>query len=440
MHVNLSLPYADLLQNLSITELNAMQKTVIEKATVEPHITLLSPTGSGKTLGFLIPILSVLKPDLQEVQALIVTPSRELALQIEQVFKSMKTAYKVSCCYGGHSTKIEQNSLREAPALLIGTPGRIADHITRKSFDPSTIKLVVLDEFDKSLQMGYETDLRVIFKSLNRKQKHILTSATPLNTLPDFLSFKPYVINFLKEQREAKLEFKLVRTKSTDKVETTMRLIAGFNQEVCLVFCNHRDAVDRISSLFTRHGFEHGTLHGALEQIDREKNLIKFRGGAHNVLIATDLAARGLDIPEIKHVVHYQLPPQREAFIHRNGRTARMHAEGEAYLVLASDEELPPYVDWKIEELAVSPQLKLPPPPKYVCLYISAGKKEKISKGDIVGLLMKKGELQNDELGLITILDHSSYISIQRDLADGVLNKIKNEKLKNRKVKIEIAN
>jgi superfamily II DNA/RNA helicase len=435
-----SLLYADILQNLSIPEFNEMQKTVIEKATVESHITLLSPTGSGKTLGFLIPVLSILKPDLQEVQALIVAPSRELALQIEQVFKSMKTSFKVSCCYGGHSTKIEQNSLSEAPALIIGTPGRIADHITRKSFDPSKIKLVVLDEFDKSLQMGYENDLRVIFKSLNRKQKHILTSATPLNTLPDFLPFKPHIINFLKEEREARLEFKLVKTKSTDKVETTMRLIAGFNQEVCLVFCNHRDAVDRISALFTQHGFAHGTLHGALEQIDREKNLIKFRGGAHNVLIATDLAARGLDIPEIKHIVHYQLPPQREAFIHRNGRTARMHAEGDAYLVLASDEELPPYVDWKIEELTVSPKLKLPPPPNYVCLYISAGKKEKISKGDIVGLLMKKGELQNEELGLITILDHSSYVSIKRDLADKVLINIKNEKLKKLKVKIEIAN
>jgi len=191
--------------------------------------------------------------------------------------------------------------------------------------------------------------------------------------------------------------------------------------------------------LFTRHGFEHGTFHGALEQIDREKNLIKFRGGAHNVLIATDLAARGLDIPEIKHVVHYQMPPQREAFIHRNGRTARMHAEGEAYLVLAADEEMPMYVDWKIEELKVSDKLKLPPPPKFICLYISAGKKEKISKGDIVGLLMKKGELQGDDLGLITILDHSSYVSINRDLADEVLNKIKNEKLKGLKVKVQVA-
>lgn len=441
MHANFNLQYADILKNLSISQFNEMQNIVIEKATIEPHITLLSPTGSGKTLGFLIPLLNVLKTDVQEVQALIVVPSRELALQIEHVFKSMKTSFKVSCCYGGHSTKIEQNSLSEAPALVIGTPGRIADHITRNSFDPSKIKLVVLDEFDKSLQMGYEDDLKVIFHSLNKKQKHILTSATPLNTLPDFFPFKkPFVINLLKEERNDKLEFKLLRTKSTDKVESTMRLIAGFNQEVCLVFCNHRDAVDRISSVFTHHGFEHGTLHGALEQIDREKNLIKFRGGAHNVLIATDLAARGLDIPEIKHIVHYQTPPQREAFIHRNGRTARMHAEGTAYLVLAADEELSPYLDWKINEITISPKLKLPPPPKFICIYISAGKKEKISKGDIVGLLMKKGELQNEDIGLITILDHSSYVSINRELAEEVLSRIKNEKLKKLKVKFEIAN
>ncbi|HEY5823625.1 MAG TPA: DEAD/DEAH box helicase, partial [Cyclobacteriaceae bacterium] len=136
-----------------------MQKTVIEKSTVQPNITLLSPTGSGKTIGFLVPILNALKPDLQEVQALVIAPSRELALQIEQVFKSMKTSYKVSCCYGGHSMKTEQNSLSEAPALIIGTPGRVADHILRKSFDPSKVKLIVLDEFDKSLQMGYLEEL-----------------------------------------------------------------------------------------------------------------------------------------------------------------------------------------------------------------------------------------------------------------------------------------
>jgi len=441
MKHNLNAEYAEFLKNLSIPSFNEMQEAVIKVAASTNNLMLLAPTGSGKTLAFLIPLIKMLRADDAGVQALIVVPSRELALQIEQVFRQMKTSYKVSCCYGGHSMKTEQNSLSEAPAVIIGTPGRLSDHILRKSFDPLTVKMIVLDEFDKSLQMGFHKELIVIFNALTGKQRHILTSATQLDVWPDFLPFKnPDTVNYLKEQADPKLKLKVVHTNSTDKVETLMRLVAGFNQEVCLVFCNHRDAVDRISALLTQHKLDHGTLHGAMEQIDREKNLIKFRGGAHNILIATDLASRGLDIPEIKHVVHYQTPLQEEAFIHRNGRTARMHAEGQAYLVLADDETLPVYIDQRVDELKVSQKLLLPPPPKFICLYISAGKKNKISKGDIVGLLTKKGGLKGDDIGLVTTLDFASYISIKRSLLNKVLANIKSEKLKKLKVKIEVAN
>ena len=433
--------HAEYLKNLSIPEFNEMQIAVIEKAATSNNLMLLAPTGSGKTLAFLVPLVDRLNEAVSGVQALIVAPSRELSLQIEQVFKSMKTSFKVTCCYGGHSMRVEQNSLSEAPAVVIGTPGRLADHIGKQSFDTNSINLVVLDEFDKSLQMGFHRELAIIFKALTGKQNHLLTSATKLDTWPEFLPFKkPDTLNFLKDQAESKLELNLVKTKSDYKVETLMRLVAGFNQEVCLVFCNHRDAVDRISGLLAQHKMEHGTMHGAMEQIDREKNLIKFRGGAHNTLIATDLASRGLDIPEIKHVVHYQLPPQQESFIHRNGRTARLHANGKAYLILADDETLPDYIDKSLKEITVTNKLHLPPLPNFVCLYISAGKKNKISKGDVVGLLTKKGSLQGDDIGLITLLDFASYVSIKRPLVKDVLAKIKNEKLKGIKVKIEVAN
>jgi superfamily II DNA/RNA helicase len=441
MQHDLNTKNKDFLKNLGIEALNEMQSTFIEKAESTNNLMLLAPTGSGKTVAFLIPLINRLSKKNIGVQALIIAPSRELSLQIEEVFKSMKSTYKVSCCYGGHSVKIEQNSLIDSPVVVIGTPGRLADHIQRKSFDATTVQMVVLDEFDKSLQMGFHKELAVIFNALSGKQRHLLTSATRLEDWPEFLPFpRPDTVSYLKDVAASKLMLKLVRTNSTDKVDTLMRLVAGFNQEVCLVFCNHRDAVERISALLRQNKFEHGILHGAMEQIDREKNLIKFRGGAHNVLIATDLASRGLDIPEIRHVVHYQWPPQQEAFLHRNGRTARMHAEGQAYLLLAIDETLPDYIDKDIEEIKVSSRLQLPPPPTFACLYISAGKKDKISKGDIVGLLTKKGGLQSDDIGLITLLDFSSYVAIRRARVTQTLEAIKNEKLKKLKVKIEVAN
>jgi superfamily II DNA/RNA helicase len=440
MQSNLNTVYSDFLGNLSIQEFNPMQVDLIEKAEPGTNLMLLSPTGSGKTLAFLIAVISKLSNKDKLVQAIIVAPSRELALQIEQVFRNMKTSFKVTCCYGGHDFQVEQNSLSEAPAVIIATPGRLADHIDRRSFDPSGVRVVVLDEFDKSLQMGFHDQLEIIFKALNKRQQHILTSATNQAELPDFLPFKHIdTLDYLTEVPDPKLELKVMHTNSTDKVDALMKLVASFNQEVCLVFCNHRDAVERISLLFKSKDFEHGIFHGAMEQIDREKNLIRFRGGAHNVLISTDLAARGLDIPEIRHVIHYQLPPKEDAFIHGNGRTARMHAHGEAYLILADDEKLPYYITQNVETIPVPKSLQLPPPPTYATLYISAGRKDKVSKGDIAGFLAKKGGLTGDEIGLITPLDYSSYVSIKRTLVNKVLAAIKDEKLKNLKVKIEVA-
>jgi superfamily II DNA/RNA helicase len=219
-----------------------------------------------------------------------------------------------------------------------------------------------------------------------------------------------------------------------------MRLVSDFGQESTLVFCNHRDAVDRISLLLTDFGFEHVVLHGGMEQIDREKNLIKFRSGTHSLLIATDLASRGLDIPEIKHIVHYQLPPKKDAFVHRNGRTARMMAEGQSYLLLAHEETFPDYVDSNLPEYELPPKLETPEPSPLTCIYVSVGKKNKVSKGDIVGFFTKRGGLKGNEIGMINILDHASYVAIPTERVNDLLNNTHNQKLKKLKVKIEVAN
>lgn len=429
------------LSNLGINAFNEMQREFIQVAAKHPHTMLLAPTGSGKTLAYLFPLVKGLDPNSRSIQALIIVPSRELAIQIEQVFKSLKTGYRVSTCYGGHSMKLEKNSLAEMPAVVIGTPGRLSDHLNLGSLEPSAIRTVVLDEFDKALQLGFHAQMTDIFRKLPDTQKHILTSATRMARLPVFLPFdQPVLVDFSSLQTAARLTLKLLPTSSKKKVQGLMRLVSHFQGEAAIVFCNHRDAVDRISLLLSDHGYAHAVLHGGMEQLDREKNLVKFRSGVVSLLIATDLVSRGLDIPEIKHIVHYQLPPKQDAFIHRNGRTARMHASGQSYLVVANDEALPDYLSAEgLEEVSFDEAVAARPS-EYSLLYLSAGKKSNISKGDIAGFLIKNGNVRSEDLGLITLLDFASYAAVKHTLALDLARKLNGEKLKKTKVKVAEAN
>ena len=427
------------LENLRIAELNAMQQASIEAAG-KGDVVLLSPTGSGKTLAFLLPVLSSLNPQIQNVQALILVPSRELALQIEQVFKAMSTGFKITCCYGGHSTKIEKNSLLQPPAVLVGTPGRIAYHQREETFATGSINTLVLDEFDKSLEFGFQSDMSAIIRSIPNIKKRILTSATQMDDIPDFTGVDhPGVVNFLHDNvNTPDIQIKKVISPAADKLDTLFKLICKIGGKPTLVFCNHREAVDRISDLLWYRGVVHDVFHGGMEQADRERALLKFRNGSHNLLITTDLASRGLDIPEIAYVVHYQLPHNEEAFIHRNGRTARMHAKGTAYLVTEENEKVK-YLDGQPEIETLPNQSVLPPLSEWITLYIGAGKKDKINKVDIVGLLLQKGKLAKDELGRIEVMDHCSYAAIKRGRIDAVVEHTSGEKIKNKKVKIEIS-
>lgn len=431
-------PIEKVLEALQIAALNEMQLASVN-APGSKDVILLSPTGSGKTLAFLLPVLKQLSISNPGIQTLILVPSRELALQIEQVFKAMQTGFKVNCCYGGHSTKVEKNNLTHSPAVLIGTPGRIAYHIRAESFDPGTIHTLVLDEFDKSLEFGFEDDMAFIISCLNL-QKRILTSATRMRDIPSFTGVKePVEIDFLKDANTLPaLQLKAVKSAAADKLETLFSLICKIGSKPALVFCNHRDAVDRISQTLWSSGLEHDVFHGGMEQEDRELALLKFRNGSHRLLITTDLASRGLDIPEIEFVIHYQLPHTKEAFTHRNGRTARMNASGTAYLILSDDDKLP-YLDELPEAESLPEEDILPENTPWVTLYIAAGKKDKVNKVDIVGLLLKKGGILKEDLGRIEVSDFAAYAAVKRSKAEMLLAKVKNEKIKNRKVKIEIS-
>jgi len=428
------------LENLKIASLNEMQQASVGAWKKGGDMVLLAPTGSGKTVGFLLPVLNNLKSSVKGVQALVLVPSRELALQIETVFRQMATGFKVNCCYGGHPVRTERNNMEQPPAVLIGTPGRIAYHLRHENFDESTITTLVLDEFDKALEFGFQEDMSYIIHKLLSLKQRLLTSATTMEEIPDFTGVSnPVEINFLEDVKVVPdLKLKKVLTTAEDKLDTLLKLICKIGDNNTLIFCNHRETVDRISDLLIDKDLAHDIFHGGMEQDERERALLKFRNGSIKILITTDLASRGLDIPEVQCIIHYQLPYTEDAFLHRNGRTARMNAKGTAYLIIADDEKYP-FLKTEIETESLKGNFVLPADSVWQTLYIAAGKKDKVNKIDIVGLLLKKGGLQKEDVGLIEVKDQSSYVAVKRSMINRILKSLVNEKIKGKKVKIEIA-
>lgn len=430
------------LANLGISSLNPMQQAAQKAIASKSEVLLISPTGSGKTLAYLLPILNTLNASINTIQCLIVVPSRELALQIEQVWKKMATGYKVNVCYGGHDARIEANSLSVPPALLIGTPGRIADHVNRGRVILEDIKTLVLDEFDKSLELGFHNEMEFIISGMKGLNKKILVSATAAINIPDFAQVKsPTLLNFTASETDstADLKLKLIVSELRDKTATLLQLLCAIPAEPVLIFCNHRESCERTAAYLNDNGLFATTYHGGMEQTDRERTLIQFRNGSVNYLVTTDLAARGLDIPEMNHVIHYQLPVLENEFIHRNGRTARMNTKGTAYLIISKDDELPKYISQKIEEEKLTEKKKLPAAPLFQTIYINGGKKNKLNKFDVVGCFLQKGKLDKEDLGLIEVQDFNTYVAVKTGKVSSLLKLIKDEKIKGKKYKIGIA-
>ncbi len=398
---------------------------------------LLSPTGTGKTLAFMLPVIAELDQDCEFVQVLILVPSRELAIQIEQVTRDMGAGYKCNAFYGGRHFSKDRIDLNRPPAILIGTPGRIADHMRRETFYTHKIKTLVLDEFDKSLEIGFENDMKDIVSFLPEVEKKILTSATHRVRIPEFLAFKnPISVNYLKDEIP-ELKLKTIISPEKDKLETLAKALSHLGNQPGIIFCNFKESIERVSNFLHEKGIKHGTFYGGMEQRDRERVLIKFRNGTHQLIVATDLAARGLDIPELKFILHYHLPLRFQEFTHRNGRTARMHSEGTAYILKWEGEELPEFMpQTAIEELKEAPLPKLP---EWQTLFISGGRKDKISKGDIAGLFLKQARVSSDQLGVIELKHDCAFVAVHENSIEEVLKNLGTVKLKNKKVKITMV-
>lgn len=425
----------DILEKLKITALNPMQEEAIDVIEKTTNTVLLSPTGTGKTMAFLLPLIKTMDAECTQVQALILVPSRELAIQIEQVVRNMGSGFKVNAVYGGRPMSKDKIELKHLPAILIGTPGRIADHFSSDRFSKTSIKTLILDEFDKSLETGFENEMKDIIHQLPHLNKRILTSATQGVAIPGFVRLdNPTTINYLKDSRTSKLTVNTVIAADKDKLQTLVDLLLHIGNQPGIIFCNFKDSIEQVSANLDKNRINYACFSGGMEQRDRERSLIKFRNGTCQVLIATDLAARGIDIPEMKYIIHYELPRTLEEFTHRNGRTARVNAKGTAYVLLWKKEHLPGFIK---NTTPVDISNKAPLKPQFwETLFISGGRKDKISKGDIAGLFFKQGAINKDQLGNIELKQDCAFVAVPHSIANELVGKLNNSRLKKKKVRV----
>lgn len=437
---------SDILPRLGIDALTPMQQATVQAWSLKKDIVLLSPTGTGKTLAFLLPLVHTLDASANGVQALVLAPSRELAQQTEQVFRMMGSPFRVMSLYGGRPTMDEHRLMRASnPAVFIATPGRLGDHLRKGNFDPSTVHTLIIDEFDKCLELGFQEEMEYILSQLPFLHRRVLLSATDAEEIPHFVNMGKGMegvvrLDFLPEDAPtSRLTTYKVASPQKDKLETLFLLLCALGNASTLVFANYRESVERITSFLQERHFPCGAFHGGMEQDDRERALYKFRNGTLPVLVSTDLAARGLDIEGVTNIVHYHLPVSADTFTHRNGRTARWEATGNAYLIIGPTETLPDYLPEGISDFHIPQTTPVIPRPQWATIYIGKGKKDKLSRADIVGFLCKKGGLNSDDLGKVDVLPHFALAAIRRNRLRQALQLIQGEKIKGLKTKIEEA-
>ena len=432
-----------MLEKLGITELNEMQQEAGDAILRgKQDVVVLSPTGSGKTLAYLLPLVQLLDARQDDVQALVIVPGRELALQSDRVLKDMGSGLRSAACYGGRTAMEEHRKLKDVrPQIIFGTPGRLNDHLDKGNISPYGVRYLVIDEFDKCLEMGFHDEMARLLKKLPGVRRRFLLSATDTEQIPDFVQMgRTQRLDYLMEEEQVPDRVALYEVKSPvkDKLETLRSLLCELGDQQSIVFLNYRDAVERVDDYLCRQSFATSAFHGGMEQKQREDALYKFSNGSANIFVSTDLASRGLDIPDIQNIIHYHLPQNEQELVHRVGRTARWDKEGRAFFIVGPEETMPEFIDGEVEAYDISrPSVLVPPSPKNATLYIGKGKKDKISKGDIAGFLCKKGGLEPGEIGRIDVMDRYAYAAVSRSKLQQVLRQTKGEKIKGIKTVIE---
>lgn len=425
-------------EKLGIETLNPMQRRMMEAASEKKDIVLLSPTGSGKTLAFVLPMLKMLKPSSGRVQCVVVAPSRELVIQITGIIRPVAACHKVTPLYGGHKVDDEVNSLSVVPDIIVATPGRLADHLHRRNTDIITAGILVLDEFDKTLELGFEQEMKTIAGRLKNLNRTILTSATGIVSMPGFIRLdNPLTLDYRGGNKElrSRLAVHEVISEGKDKLAALLLLLNNINKDSLrrtIIFVNHRESAERVAAFLKAQRVSSVLYHGALDQIGREKAIAMFNNGSFPILVSTDLASRGLDIADVAAVIHYHQPLTAEAYTHRNGRTARVGNKGDIYVLVGPGEDLKPWIGFDdtfhLDPAAVGKLVS-----DTATVFFSAGKKEKLSKGDIAGFLIKEGGYMPAEIGRIDVFDHYALASVPANDAAAGVRELSSKKIKGTK-------
>lgn len=422
---------------MGISELNEMQRKMIDAR--QSNIILLAPTGSGKTVAFTTAMLMSLNRQQTAPAAVILAPSRELALQTFRVVRELATGMKVCVLYGGHPMADEKNSLQPAPDIIVATPGRLIDHINQKNIDIYTTSILVLDEYDKALDLGFADQIKKIVRQMPNLRRTFLISATRLPELPDFMAKHEGIeIDCLNEQKP-ELQIVEVDSPQSDKLQTLADLLMSLDNQRVLIFTNHRDSAERVFNFLKSHNLPVGLYHGGLEQNEREKAVDLLNNGTTPILVSTDLGSRGLDIDNIGSVIHYHMPINQETWTHRNGRTARQDATGTVYVILSDSDNQPDYIRFD-RKYSPTGKSENPISSDVATLYFNAGKKEKISRGDIAGFLIKQGGVSPAEIGQIIVRDHSAIVAVPKNMVGELIAKLSAEKIKGKRVRISRYN
>jgi len=408
-------------------------------------------TGSGKTAAFGLTLLNKIDLACFSVQALVLCPTRELAEQVSQAIRQLARQMpnvKIINLSGGMAKRVQLDSLKYGAHIVVGTPGRVQEHLDKNSLVLDKLQILTLDEADRMLDMGFLDAIRSIVKKCPKDRQTLLFSATYPPAIKQ-MSFEfmrhPKEIFIEQIAAEQDIEQRFYEVAQDEKCSVTMSLLKQYKPSSCLIFCNTKQRTTEVASWLKREGFGAIALNGDMEQVDRDLAIIQFTNQSCSVLVATDVAARGLDIKELPLVINYELAFERDVHTHRVGRTGRAGKKGlaisltttsDAHRICAIEDAHPASFSWGTLS-DMSNAYSMPYLPTMITLCLGAGKKDKLRTGDILGALIKDAALPNDVIGKIDVLPNRSYVAINKSHANQAYQYFQSGKLKGRRVNVK---